>query len=329
MRSIGLCLVVGSLVLLACRPAPESLDDPLPRRIGVSFVDIDEPTEMIQRGVLQSARPETEKVRWNSAGNSPAKQRADLDEFFAEPVEVLLIQPADADVLRYAVERAADRDIPLVWIREPRTGPDSPTMGLVVVETDWATALRGLPGGGAEVVATRPEERAAVLSSARAACPGGDDCFALPPAAADPDPGTGTRLALDDEALKSLVTQADPESRPWAIASEACAQGLFAGSVGGCVDTRPFETGRSALDRARQALTASDAAREALSQQGSEAGPNLKSVSPDTPHPTPHTLRLAPRLVPAVEATVLTYRWPDLPPRARTPADRVVGDGIH
>lgn len=356
------------LLMSACQTVSERPDAP-PRRIGVSFVDIDEPTELIQRGVLQSARPRMERVRWNSAGNSPAKQRGDLDEFFAEPVEVLILQPADADVLAYAQSKAAAKGIPLTWIREPRIGPVDPLPDLSRVETDWAAAFRPIPGTAPDqVIATRPIEREGLLLAIRGACaadPAG--CPGVAAVGSAPG-GSGPRLALDDEALRRLIpptAKPDASGRPWAIAGEDCARGLYSGEVGGCLDTRPFEIGRAALGLAEQALAECDAltpapsqgerenegilsqrergqaealSRGELAEIGTSFPPNgcglaaarrVPGASPPSVGGPRSAIGIVPRWVPPAEAAALTYRWPDLLLRSGAGADRVVGDGLH
>lgn len=296
-----LSLILALIVTGGC--APEA---PRPVRIGVSFLDIDEPTEMVQRGILLNARPEREKVRWNSAGKSAEKQRGDVDDFLGEPVDVLILQPADTAVLDHAVTRAAERGVPLVWVQEPRLGPAAAPPGIARVATDWRSVRNGLaarwPGAAVVLRATRPDEAAAVAQALGGACPAEADC-SIDPAGTAVASGN-VSLSLDDAAF-GVARIGKPSDVAIALASEACARALLAGDVAGCLDTRPFEIDRTALDRARAAV-----------REGAPPAADAPALVPA-------------RLVTRPDAPGLTYRWPHLPLTGGPEDARVLGDGLR
>lgn len=323
-------------MLVAGCAAPEN--DLVPYRIGASFVDIDEPTEMIQRGVLDNANGPGLTARWNSAGNSPEKQRADITEFLAEPVDALILQPADPDVLAFARDAAAQRGVVLVWVREPRVDPDPLPESLPRVEVDWAHAveeLRDLVPAGRPIalVGGRAENAAVVAKTAGPACQPANRCqLGLEPGDSPP-----VIFALGDEMLLK-VSLGSPGTPLYAQASEACAESLLAGAAGGCLDTRPFEHGRAALQIATARL-------ETCGRPGAPDGPfflsflaEAKDAEDAEPPPVcagreapveAETVAVTPRWVPPEAVAELTYRWPDLPILSFAGTERVVGDGYH
>ncbi|MFZ5879454.1 MAG: D-ribose ABC transporter substrate-binding protein [Chloroflexota bacterium] len=112
-------LVVLSLVMAGCAPSqPVATEAPAKKIvIGLSLSTLDNPFFVSVRDGAQEAADRLDaELIVADAGNDSAAQQTQIEDFIAQKVDILLVNPVDSDAVGAAIQAANDAGVPVITL---------------------------------------------------------------------------------------------------------------------------------------------------------------------------------------------------------------------